>query len=341
MSNVRTFVAKPAVLGEVPMLIGLVGPPGGGKTWSALRLATGMRRLRPGPVVLVDTERGRARKYARNFEFLHVPFDPPFKPTDFLQAVRDQLKLNPAAVIVDSLSDEHEGEGGVIDWHDAMVEKFKGNEHAAWGPPKADRKRMIAGFLQIVTPLIFTFRAREKTVQQAGRNGKREVVNIGWQPVAPMEIVHALDLTCLLPPRAEGVPAWRSERVGESFIVKLPEYLKPYIQEGRPLSEDMGEAFARWAQGGEAPPALDKSEPAPNPRLLALHDAARRKAAEGSFALNAWIDRLKPVQKSAVGEIQAELDRLADDADAASDLGADLPDDTFPGDLPLDRTEAA
>lgn len=245
----RKFDAKPAVLKQVPLLIGLEGPPGGGKTFSALRLARGMQKVRPGPVVVIDTERGRAAKYAKDFEFLHVAFEPPFKPTDFLEAIRQQLPLNPAAIIVDSLSDEHEGEGGVIDWHDAEVERFRGNEHAAWGKPKADRKRLIGGMLQITTPLILTFRAREKTIQQTNDRGKKEVVNIGFQPIAPPEIVHALDLVCLLPNRANGVPQWKSDKAGESFMTKLPNYLAPFIRDGVALNEEMGEAFARWAAG--------------------------------------------------------------------------------------------
>lgn len=261
----RVFEAKPAVLEQVPLLIGLEGPPGGGKTFSALRLAKGMQRVRSGPIVVIDTERGRAAKYAKEFEFLHVAFDPPFKPTDFLQAIRDQLKLNPAAIIVDSLSDEHEGEGGVIDWHDQEVERFRGNEHAAWGKPKADRKRLIGGMLQITVPLILTFRAREKTVQQRNERGKNEVVNIGFQPIAPPEIVHALDLVCLLPNRANGVPQWKSDKSGESFMTKLPNYLAPFIRDGVALNEDMGEAFAKWAAGDGAPPPARKAPEQPRP----------------------------------------------------------------------------
>ena len=40
MASERRFDAKPAVREEVPLLIALEGPPGGGKTYSALRLGT-------------------------------------------------------------------------------------------------------------------------------------------------------------------------------------------------------------------------------------------------------------------------------------------------------------
>jgi hypothetical protein len=249
----RSFAAKQATLDEVPFLVGIIGPPGGGKTWSALRLATGMQRVRPGPIVLIDTERGRASKYAKDFDFMRVEFNPPFVPADFLEAIKAQLPLNPAAIIVDSLSDEHEGEGGVLDWHDRDVPKMGGNEWAAWSKPKASRRTMINGFLQIKTPLIFTFRAREKTKQMKNDRGRDTPTNIGYQPIAPSEIIYALDLTCILPPKAEGVPIWKSEKAGEDFIIKLPNYLKPFVAEGKPLSEDMGAAFASWAMGSTVP----------------------------------------------------------------------------------------
>lgn len=290
----RSFTAAQATMHEVPLLIGLEGPPAGGKTFSALRLAAGMRRVRPGPVVLIDTERGRASKYAKDFDFLTVPFDPPFKPTDFLAAIRAQLALKPACIIVDSLSDEHEGEGGVLDWHDACVGKFGGNEHAAWGPPKADRKRLIGGLLQIMTPVILTFRAREKTVQQRDASGKKEVVNIGFQPIAPAEIVYALDLVCLLPIRANGVPQWKSDKAGESFMTKLPNYLAPFLKDGVALNEDMGEAFARWAMGDAPVEAPPKGAPKPTTGAIdkwATDARARFEAAQTPHdlaGLTAW-----------------------------------------------------
>lgn len=279
----RTFQAGvPSVRGEEPLLIGLIGPPGGGKTVSALRLASGMRAVRPGPVVLIDTENGRSKKYSPAvingvrqpadparliFDFHRVDLTPPFRSLDFLAAIKAQLSLNPAAIIVDTMSDEHEGEGGYLEFHDEIVNTPKGkpgyvggNEWAAWSAPKAARKRLISGLMQIKTPLLFTFRAREKTKTEPGRNGgKDRIVNIGFMPVSPLEIVHTLDLACILPPRADGVPVWSSEKVGEDFVAKLPAFLAPLIQQGA-LSEATGAALARWAMG-EAPAATTDKPP--------------------------------------------------------------------------------
>jgi len=257
------FAAIPAARTEEPLLLGMIGPPGGGKTLSSLRLAKGIQSVRGGDIVVIDTEGGRSRKYSDQIPFGIVEMSPGSRSGDFLEAIKAQLASKPAAIIIDSLSDEHEA---YLEWHDEMVPKMGNNEWAAWAKPKADRKKLISGLLKIKTLMIFTFRAREKTKQDTNSSGKKIVVNIGWQPVAPLEIVHTLDLTCILPPRADGVPVWHSEKIGEDFIIKLPNYLKPYITEGKPLSEEMGASFARWAQGSNVPrnPAVAPAAPPPH-----------------------------------------------------------------------------
>lgn len=258
------YQAVPAIRSEEPLLLGMIGPPGGGKTLSALKLAKGIQSVRGGDIIMIDTEGGRSRKYGDVIPFNVVEMAPDANSTAFLEAIRAQLPSKPAAIIVDSMSDEHER---YLAWHDEMVPNMGGNEWAAWAKPKAARKQFISGILKIKTPLIFTFRAREKTKQDVVNN-KKVVVNIGWQPVAPLEIVHTLDLTCILPPRADGVPVWKSDKIGEDFIIKLPNYLAPFITEGQALNEEMGAAFARWAMGEiSSPPAPTAKSVAPASEL--------------------------------------------------------------------------
>lgn len=245
----RKFEAKPAVRREEPLLLGMIGPPGGGKSLSALKLAKGIQSVRGGHIVMIDTEGGRSRKYSDMIPFDIVEMPDDARSDDYLEAIRAQLPRNPAAIIVDSLSDEHEQ---YLAWHDEMVPKMGGNDWAAWAKPKAARKKLISGILKIKTPLIFTFRAREKTKQEV-ENGKKKVVNIGWQPVAPLEIVHTLDVTCILPPRADGKPVWRSDKIGEDFIIKLPHFLAHAFAKDAPLDEETGKLLAEWAKGSPAP----------------------------------------------------------------------------------------
>ncbi len=284
------YQAQPATRHEEPLLLGMIGPPGGGKTLSALKLAKGIQSVRGGDIIVLDTEGGRARKYNDEVPFKIVEMPPGARSDAFLEAIVAQLSAKPAAIIVDSMSDEHEA---YLEWHDEMVPKMGNNEWAAWAKPKAARKKLISGILKIKVPLIFTFRAREKTKQDVV-NGKKVVTNIGWQPVAPLEIVHTLDLTCILPPRADGVPVWKSDKIGEDFIIKLPNYLAPFIEAGSPLNEGMGAAFARWAKGETAAPAMPATGAADIPTAADYHEQWRvivEGATNPELLSKAWNDQ--------------------------------------------------
>jgi hypothetical protein len=255
--------------GGTAIIVGLSGPPGGGKTWSALRIASGMQRVRGGPVVLIDTDNERAKAYADDFQFKHLVLRPPFRSTRFMDAVRQANGLKPAAIIVDSISDEHEGEGGILDFKEAEIDRMLGDaadnwarreamNQRGWIRPKAERLAMIRAFMQLEhkTPLILCFRSREKTAirPKADDPKKTEIVKIGWQPIAPKEIVDNCSVVCLLRPRSDGVPTWKSGINEEDFVIKLPAYAKPIFGAPGPLSEAHGEALARWALGERAAP---------------------------------------------------------------------------------------
>jgi hypothetical protein len=313
---VRTFEIKPAVRDAVPLLIGLTGPPGAGKTYSALTLAEGMRQVAGGPPVLIDTEGGRSKKYADLFDFHRIDFAAPFRPSDFLAAIEAAAQTNLCAIIIDSMSDEHEGEGGVLDWHDAELDRMAGSDwakrervgQAAWIKPKADRRTLINGMLQIQTPMIFCFRAREKVKQVRDDRGKMVPTNIGYQPIAPGDIIFAMDVTCLLPPKSDGTPVWKSDKLGEDFHIKLPEFFKPMFTEGQPITKDTGRALAAWAKG--KPANLPVSQEPDQAANLPLEDEAREAAKRGRPVFSSMWKRLTGEQRTQLAGIQDELSKL-------------------------------
>jgi len=258
----RSFRVNPDEDDVPSLLIGLMGPPGGGKTKSALRIADGISRVRGGKPAVIDTEAGRSLKHRRGprnpegHDFDYIPFSPPFVPEHFRDAIKEAEKLNPSCIIVDSASDEHEGEGGYLEWHDREVPGAGGNKWAAWAKPSASRRKLIAAMQHIKIPVILTFRAREKTKQQG-----QKIVTIGYVPVAPMEIVHTLDLTCLLPPRSNGVAVWQSNEEAERTTLKFAGFLAHMIRNGAPLDERFGEELARWQSGEARSMAGDNGEP--------------------------------------------------------------------------------
>jgi hypothetical protein len=117
------------------------------------------------------------------------------------------------------------------------------------------------------------------------------------------------------------VPVWKSDKIGEDFIIKLPNYLAPFISEGTALNEDMGAAFAKWARGDVVPPVpVDGHDFVTESDNLASIDRTLAAAAEnGSASLRAAWSEVLPSNKVS---LKSALDRRhkprALEVDAAS-----------------------
>lgn len=275
-ATARKFDDAPAVRSATPLLFGLIGPSGSGKTYSALRLATGMREVTGGDIFMIDTEGNRGLHYADLFDYRHVPFKPPFSPDDYSAAIKHCVSSGAKIIIVDSMSHEHTGQGGVLEWHAAEVERIskawgvradKANM-PAWQKPKAARRALINEIIQCGCNMILCFRAKDKI--KINTKGKTEIVQLGFMPEAGEEFVYELTAKALLLPGAEGVPTWNPDNPGEQMMTKLPAQFRDLFsgKAGKPLDEETGERMARWAAGDEAP---EQSKPKPADEPASKH----------------------------------------------------------------------
>jgi len=300
----RTFENKPATRSQVPLLIGLVSPSGAGKTYSALRLASGIQRVVGGEVFCVDSESRRALHYADKFKFQHVPFVSPFGPLDYLAAVEHCVAQGAKTIIIDSMSHEHEGPGGVLEMHEAEIERMmtawkttrEKVQLGAWSKPKQERRRLINSLLQIPCNFILAFRAKPKLKVEPGKTP----TELGWMPIAGDEWIYEMTLQCLLMPGAAGIPNWNPDGEGEKKIIKLPEQFKGVFldkHKGQPLSEDIGQKLALWAAGD----AAAASENDITAALELIRDAAsldELKKVASTLRSKSWSD----AQRAAISE---------------------------------------
>lgn len=249
MSNV--FEIRPAVREQVPVMVGLMGASGSGKTYSALRIATGIQRITGGEICVIDTESRRSLHYADDFRFMHMQFDAPFGPLRYLEAIKAAYAAGARTIVVDSMSHEHEGPGGVLEMHEQEVQRLGGQERhnfQAWAKPKAERRQMINGILQVNCNFVFCFRAKEKT-KPGNEGGRKVLIEQGYMPIAGEEFVFEMTMNCLLLPGSAGVPQWQSSYPGERSMMKLPRQFERVMADGRQLDEDIGQQLAEWARG--------------------------------------------------------------------------------------------
>lgn len=246
----RNFTHRLATRDKTPLLVGIVGPSGSGKTFSALRLATGFQRVNPGEIFVIDTEAGRALQYADDFRFVHVPFGAPFGPLDYLDVIKYCVDHGATNIVIDSMSHEHEGPGGVLEIQAAeLVRLGQKLQGLSWNKPKSEHRRLINTILQFNCNFIFCFRAKEKLDWDA-----KPPKPLGFMAIGGGEWMYEMTAQALLLPGARGVPTWESKMLGEQDTIKLPKQFTSLFPAGTQLTEEAGEAMAKWAAGSSTIP---------------------------------------------------------------------------------------
>jgi hypothetical protein len=300
--QMTAFSFRPAVRSNVPLLIGLAGGTGAGKTYSALRLARGIAGGHP--IVGIDTENGRMNHYADLFSELHVgQITAPFRPDKYADAIDAAEKYLAAlnvpighrVVVVDSASHEWYGEGGCLEWHDDLMGGQHSKNLSAWIEPKKSHKRMVNRLLQVESHVILCFRAEPKVEAKKGENGRLEIVPKeslvgidGWIPIAEKNLPFELTASFLLMADRPGVPR----------PIKLQEQHRPYFPLDKPITEESGAALAEWARGGQIDwiarieAAQTKTDLAAIGRQIALVKASLPESAQ-ILITSAYKDRLE------------------------------------------------
>lgn len=268
-----TYEFREAKRENVGLLIGLAGGTGSGKSFTADRLAAGIAGDRP--FAVIDTEARRALHYADQFRFDHCELRPPFRPAAYEEAILAADAAGYPVIVVDQMSNEHAGEGGLLDWHEEELTRMAGDDWkrreavnmAAWIRPKGAHKHMVQRLLQVRAHLIICFRAEEKVEMIRDGNGKMQIVPKksrtgldGWIPICEKNLPYELTCSFLLTADAPGVPK----------PIKLQAQHRALFPPDQPITEESGKRLAQWAAGGDTMPAA----PAPGDDTLKKITAA-------------------------------------------------------------------
>ncbi|MGB3898145.1 MAG: AAA family ATPase [Mesorhizobium sp.] len=280
-------------------LTSIAGPSGSGKTYSAILYARGL--VGPnGKIGFVDTENKRSRFYADvagGFDVIDL--DPPFTSARYIEAIKTFEDAGYKAIIIDSISHEWEGTGGVLEQADAIEQATKRAGLHCWAKPKAGHKKMMNEVLQTSAHLIFCCRVKEKVVQVKGANGKTEIVNEGFVVVQEKMFIYEMTVSMMLE-EGSHVPT----------IQKCPGDLEAAFPAGKKITPDVGKSVAQWADQGVA---IDQElETAKREGLLAANNGMR--------ALLEWWKALGPRQ----AKLEGMKDTFKSIATAADQLKADI-----------------
>ena len=149
----------------------LGGSSGSGKTYSALRLATGLARKSGSGVAAIDTEAGRIRYYANEFDFSDMQLTEPFTPEKYIEAIDLAVDSGFKVLIIDSISHEW---NYCVDVHD----KMPGNSWTNWSKITPRHDAFMEKILQAPIHIIATVRGKDEYVLEE-KNGKQTPKKVG------------------------------------------------------------------------------------------------------------------------------------------------------------------
>lgn len=108
---------------QVKLRIGLSGPSGYGKTYSALLLAYGITEDWS-KIAIIDTENNSASLYSHLGDFNVLSLQGPFAPERYIEAIKVCENADMEVIIVDSISHEWQGKGGCLEIHEMLGGRF-------------------------------------------------------------------------------------------------------------------------------------------------------------------------------------------------------------------------
>ena len=156
--------------------VGLLGPSGSGKTYSALLLASGMTDWEK--IAIIDTENGSADLYSHLGKYNVLTLEAPFTPEKYIEAIQACEKSGMEVIIVDSITHEWDGKGGILDIHSSMI----GNSFTNWGKVTPRHNAFIDKILQSPCHVVATMRAKQDYVLNEV-NGKQVPQKVGLKAV--------------------------------------------------------------------------------------------------------------------------------------------------------------
>ena len=163
---------------KVKLRLGLSAVSGGGKTYSALLLAKGLVGDLS-KVAVIDTENGSASLYAHLGEFSTIELSAPYTPERYIEAIQACEQAGIECIIIDSITHEWDGKGGVIDISNSMT----GNSFTNWAKLTPRHQAFIDAILQSPCHVITTVRRKQDYEMTKDSSGKTKVEKAGLKEV--------------------------------------------------------------------------------------------------------------------------------------------------------------
>lgn len=216
---------------KTKLRMGMAGPSGSGKTYSALLLASGMTSW--DKIALIDTENGSGDLYSDLGEYSVCPLSAPFTPEKYISAIKECEDAGMEVIIIDSITHEWDGKGGLLEVHS----KMPGNSFTNWRKITPRHNSFIEAILQSKCHMITTVRKKQDYDMVKDGNGKLKPVKVGLKEITREGFEYELTLNFEVD-MSHNVTTGK-DRTG--LFVDKPDFI---------ITSETGETLKNWCESG-------------------------------------------------------------------------------------------
>ena len=266
---------KKATRKQVKLRMGLSAVSGGGKTYSALLLAYGITNDWS-KIAVIDTENGSASLYSHLGNFNTIDLQAPYTPERYIEAVKTCENAEMEVIIIDSITHEWDGKGGMIDISNSM----SGNSFTNWAKLTPRHQAFIDSILQSKSHIISCVRRKQDYEMNKDSNGKTTVQKAGLKEITREGFEYELTLNFNLELNHKATAS--KDRTG--LFMDKPEFT---------ITSETGRTLLEWCNSGEV-------------ILPEIFKTQEEKVIEMIGSMNGDMERITAYYKTLPTELQTE-----------------------------------
>lgn len=216
--------------------LGLSAVAGGGKTYSSILIAKGLAKGDLSKVALIDTENGSGDLYSNLGEYNVYTLEAPYTPERYIKAIKECEEAGMEVIIIDSITHEWNGEGGILQIHGAMT----GNSFTNWAVLTPRHEKFKQAILMSKCHVITTVRRKQDYVMELNDKGKQAPVKVGLKEETREGFEYELTVNIELDQKHNATST--KDRTG--LFQDQPSFIP---------SEETGKLILDWCENGTEP----------------------------------------------------------------------------------------
>ena len=222
---------KKAEKTQSKLRLALFGPPGSGKTMTALKMAVGMSNK----IAVIDSEHGTASKYSDRYAFDVINLEKK-NIAEYTEAIKAAAASGYEVLVIDSLS--HAWQELLEDIEKLAKSKYNNNTFRAWGEGTPLQREFTETVLTFPGHVIATMRSKIEYSIEKDDKGRTVIEKKGLAPEQGKSIEYEFDFLMEL---NQAHRAFISKDRSGKYQDK--EYDKP--------GEELGKELAAWLSEGK------------------------------------------------------------------------------------------